>query len=391
MSIEIPEFSDILNNVKLAFTNSLGSDLNFDPSTPTGQLVNEMAASYQSLYQLLQAAYSASRADQAQGTQLDDLVALLNIKRTDGKQTICKSCTLTGTNTTVIPVGAKAKTTDGIIFQAAQDIPILGTTGTGNFVSEDTGMFTVATGALTQIVDTQTGWNAITNPSPGVEGSDSQTDDELRSYVLSRSQNLAMGYEGAIKAFVEGVSGVLQCYVYVNYSNSVSPAPWTSPPNSLTIVIHYPDQGINADIAEAIFVKIPPVTTFNGFTPPLAGTRITENVDITGQSLPINWTQADETPVNFVVDIVQQSSFTADDEQKVKDAIKDYFSDNALISGEIEYLKIVATIVDSVPTASFLNIYMSTNVNPQPTDVVDITANFWEIFVVGDIEVDYGS
>ena len=388
MSVSVKDYSEILSSVQEVITKAWGADVNFDESTPTGQFTANLAAALLELYTGLQASYDASRADQATGQQLDDLASLLNIKRNDGFKTVCKSCTLTGTDSTIIPQGTRAKTTDGIVFESAVEATITGTTATVDFVSQEPGNFTVAVGALDSIVDAVAGWSAITNPTAGTGGEGDQSDASLRQDILTRSQNLASGLQGSIRAGVEGVSGVKQAYVYVNYSGVTAPAPYLTPPFSVLTVVQYDDVSIENDIANAIYLKLPAAESVNS---PAGGTQKSVNVNVNGYSWAMKWNQAAETALNFVVELEQLSTFTDQDRQNLEDAITNYVKDNALIAGKIVYSHIYNAMLDAVPDAVVLNFYMSTNVTPTTGDDVSLTANFWETYTTGIITVQYGS
>ena len=387
MSINIPAFPDILSEITVAWTNALGAGLDFDPSTPNGQYASVLAASYQSLYQILQEAFSASRVDQAQGLQLDDLVALLNIKRQSGQKTVCKSCALTGTDGVMVPAGSLAQTTDGLIFYSSSEVTFAGGLATVDFISQDYGQFSVPIGALSAPIPNPPipGWLTVTNPTAGQDGATAQSDAELRRSVLTRSQNLAKGYEGTIKGNIEGIAGILQAYVYINYSNATSSAPWSIPAHGILCVIDYPDRTLDLTIADTILSVIPPVLTYSS---PAGGTQVTQAAS--WGSISINWNIAAKTPVNFKIQVIQEATFTHDDELAMTQAIQDYIAANALIGGVLYYSKIYAAIVDSVPDMFIEHIMMSLS-PPTPVDTGDLTANFWEVYVMGTIEIDYGS
>ena len=388
MSVAVKDYSALLSDVQEVITKAWGADVNFDESTPTGQFAANLASALLELYTGLQASYDASRADQAVGQQLDDLAALLNIKRSDGLKTVCKSCTLTGTNGTVILKGTRAKTTDDVVFESAVQATITGTTATVDFVSQEPGNFTVNAATLTTIVDTQAGWTAITNPTAGVGGAGDQSDTSLRQDILTRSQNLASGLQGSIRGGVEGVSGVKNAYVFVNYTNATSQAPYLTPPFSVLTVVQYDDTSIEDDIANAIYLKLPASESINS---PAGGTPKSVNIDVNGYNWAMKWNQAAETPLNFVVELEQETTFTAEDKILLEDAIQTFVYDNALIHGKIIYSHLYNAMLEAVPTAVILNFFMSTDASPTTGDDVSLTANFWEIYTPGTITVQYGS
>ena len=105
----------------------------------------------------------------------------------------------------------------------------------------------------------------------------------------------------------------------------------------------------------------------------------------------MEWNQAANTPVNFIVELQVDTSFTHDEEDAIRTAIADYFKEYSLIGGVTVYSRLFAAVVDAAPDGFIENFYMSTSATPGPTDVVDLTANFWEVYTVGTIGIQYGS
>lgn len=388
MSVTIPTTEEIQSILQTVFTDTFGSDVNFDPSTPTGQLVANLTGAIQSLWEGIQSSYSASRADQATGQQLDDLAALLNIKRSDGLKTVCLSCTLSGTNGTIIPLGAQASDANGVVFESAVESTIAGGLATVDFVSQDPGVYSVPVNTLTNIVNPITGWASITNPTAGKGGAGDQTDTQLRLDILTRSQNLSHGLEGSIKGAIEGVSGVISAFVFVNYTAAVSPSPYTSPARSVMSVVYYDDTSIENEIASAIYSRLPCCTSVGS---PLGGTQKTIALNINGFSQNIYFNKSSTTPVNFIVSITQDTVFTAEDETAVINSIKTYITDNATVHGSLIYSYIYNYVLNSVPEADVQDFWMSTNPTPVSDDVITVECDFWSILVPGTITVNYGS
>ena len=137
--------------------------------------------------------------------------------------------------------------------------------------------------------------------------------------------------------------------------------------------------------------RIPPVETINT-TAGGAGNAKSESVAITStDNITINFTKALETPVNFVIDILQNASFTQEDEQLIKDAITNYIKSNALIYGTLEYNTLVGVAYTAAPNVVIENFYMGTVATPGAPDKVSITANFYEVFVTGTFTIGYAS
>ena len=387
-NIAIPDFSEILEKVKASLISAFGNDINFDPSTPTGQFANNLAADFLELYQLIQAAYNSSRIETAQGKYLDDLASLLNIIRKLGERSVCQACVLTGDNDTLIPAGSKAKTTTGIEFYSSEDVTIMAGNATVDFLSLNFGAFRVEPNQLTEIVDAVSGWTTVNNPTSSIVGELVQSDGEFRQSILRQSQSLSTDFGASVRAAIESIEGVRQAYVFVNYTNSVSPSPHISPAHTIWPIIQYNDRTLDSEIAEAIIKRLAPVETYNAAD---RGTQVNVNVPITNQNINIKWNIAVESDLNFKIIIIANSDFNEDNENNIKSEINIYLLENSLISKTIFYSKLYAVIVDAAPTAFVESFYMKKNATPTAVDIVDITPDFWELLVAGTIEFEYGN
>lgn len=393
MTLQIPDLPTIESELKADFVKIFGNDINFDPSTPTGQLVALLSAQIFQLYEFVQACYTSSRLDQAAGDYLDRIATLINAFRKQGEKTICKACHLTGTNGTVIPAGSSAKTASGVIFYSASDVTIADSVADVDFISADFGAFTVSAGQLTTIVDSITGWASITNPTPAVEGSIKETDGEFRSRLLNMSTNRSSNLMGSIKSNVLAIEGVSDVFVYVNYSDAAAPAPYASPAHSVWVVVNYLDRTLDKKIGEAIFSVIPPVETYNAASHGAqAQVWAGDFSTISDPNLYVKWNIAEAFPVNFKIEMLQETDFSNADEQEITQALTDFINNNLSISETLYYSKIFAAIVDSVPGATIEKFYMSDVTNP-PTvgDDVDLTPAFYQIVTLGEVTFSYVS
>lgn len=388
MSIAIKQFSEILTEVKQTFTTSLGADINFDPSSPTGQFANLLALAFYNLYQTLQLCQNACLIDAAQDQRLDDLIQLINMYRKLGEKTICKSCTLTGVTDYVLPAGSQAKTDTGVIFYSANAVTFVAGSATVDFVSADYGAFTVAPGQLETIVNPSANWLTITNPTASIPGAYYETNAQIRKRHPLMSQNFSNGLQGAIKSALLGITDVKDAYVYVNFSSTTAPEPWESPANSIWIVIDYIDDTIDQLIADTIFTKIPPVITYNAAG---KGVQHDKDVDITTQTVNIKWNQAELVPVNVIINLRALAVFTAVEEQNIIAVVSQYIKDNQIISGTLYYSKLYALIVDAAPDAIIEGILIAANAIPTEDDVVDLIPQFYQKFEAGTVTIEYGS
>lgn len=103
---EARRFSEIVETINTNQRANIASDLNTSPDTLLGALTAIFAASISDQEELLAATADNFNIDKAEGTHLDDLVALVGISRLDAAPTSGR-LEATGANLTNIPVGTE--------------------------------------------------------------------------------------------------------------------------------------------------------------------------------------------------------------------------------------------------------------------------------------------
>ena len=105
-----------------------GADLNLDAETPQGQLVGILGLFFANLDEVAVHGVNGLNLFRAAGLQLDDMGTLFDNPRIGGEQSTV-TATLTGTAGTIVPAGARARTTDGAVFASDVQV-IIGAMGT---------------------------------------------------------------------------------------------------------------------------------------------------------------------------------------------------------------------------------------------------------------------
>lgn len=384
MSVIIPTVSEIRANIAAQFIAAYGTDLDISGDTPDGQLISNISESYYQLYQLLQAVYNNSKIYFAQDQALDDLLVLNNIPRLEGTQSVCYSCLLTGTDGTVIPAGSEATSSSGNNFYSAFDATISGTTAVVDFISDEIGSIKCSSGQLNAISTPVTGWSAINNPTDAVVGKDKQTDSASRARFLGLIGQYSLGYVGVIKSLVLAVVGVNDAFPYNNATGDVSPDPYSTPANSIAVLVDYVDETIEDAIAQAIFSGKPPVS-LAAFAD---GTLITKTVqDAAGIDQTIRFSRA--VKVDLYVDIIltETSQTGTDIETIIKTIVSDYINMNSRINQKLIYTKVVGTVSNIDTRIEIEHFYISTNSTPTSDDIVDIQPNYYQIFILNPANI----
>ncbi len=187
-----------------------GADINVDPNTPDGNLLNLIAQIAIDYLEFLQQVYTSFDPDQAIGTSLDLRCAINGVVRQAGTRTT-QLVTVTAT---------QAVTIDGL--DTAPDAPFTITDATGNrfnllathafgaagstnltFQAEEIGAILVSDNTLTEIATPTLGISTVTNGTlDGTTGVNEETDLALR---IRRTKSVSLPSQG----YLEGLLGAL--------------------------------------------------------------------------------------------------------------------------------------------------------------------------------------
>lgn len=224
--IEVPEASEVVNDlgqsVQEAFKlNPDDPNLNIDPTSPMGQIVDAWAAEV--IAKNNEVAYVAGQnnLNVAEGRYLDGLVSLYFLSRKLSEATIVQ-CLCTGLKGTFIPYGAIVQDTDGNQYRHNVALgATIGDDGTvlTTFSSVEHGSLEVASESVTQIVTVIPGWDSVTNPEGGVTGRDRESDAELRTRYRQSVAINSIGNVATIEANIAEIDGVIDVQVLENVSS----------------------------------------------------------------------------------------------------------------------------------------------------------------------------
>lgn len=185
--------TDIVNNLTLAFQAIYGSQINVNPNSPDGQLINILAQAIEDNLQLLVQVYNSFAVDSAFGVILDQRVALSGITRNQGTYTLAyvnvtatQALTLPGQDVLVLNPGASVFTvadTAGNQYQLATSYVFVGAgTQTLAFNSVTLGQIQTVPNTITTIITVTPGISGVNNPSTSsdIEGLPEETDPQLK-------------------------------------------------------------------------------------------------------------------------------------------------------------------------------------------------------------------
>lgn len=291
-----------------------GDNFNTSPESPDGQINGAISESNANLWELGEEAYNAFNPSAATGITLSNLVQLNGITRLPATSSRAL-LSITGTSGTLIPAGSLISTLDtGDQFTTEIDLTLNGG-GTGSVFASAvlTGEINALTGTLT-IIDTPiTGWDTVTNSADATVGTNEETDVELRARRERSVARDAQAIIDAIYAEVRAVEGVTQAAVLENDTDTGPDANGLPAHSTHTIA----SGGIDADIAEAIFIKKSlGVTTF--------GTTTVQVDDDQGIPHDISFSRPVEIPIYVIVNLTTFADYPTTGDDDIKQAIIDY-------------------------------------------------------------------
>lgn len=235
-----------------------GSNINVDPNSPDGQMINIIAQAKLDALELIAQVFAGFDPDQAVGVVLDQRCAINGVVRNAG----------TYTRTDVTVVVTQALTLAGL--DTAPDAPFTISDSAGNqfqlveehafsgagsedliFRAKELGAVLITANTLTTIVTITLGVGSVNNPTaPSVVGLSEETDFALR---IRRSRSVALPSKG----FFEGLYGALldiPGVTSVNLLENVGSAPDGNgiPGHSIWAIVA---GGTNAAVGRVIYLK----------------------------------------------------------------------------------------------------------------------------------------
>lgn len=322
----VPAEPAVLAGVQADWNAALGGNVNPGLSTPQGQLATAQSAiigdgngQLLAIQAGVDPAYSSGRWQDALGRIyfLTRLPAQPTV--TDASGAVCSGATGTYINT-----GALALDTNGnqYVCTAGGTIPASGSIALP-FASVVNGPITLGTGQLSTIYSTIPGWDSISNPDPGITGSNVETAADFEF----RRQNSVAGNASAVNNAVLGavlaVPNVLDAYVIDNPSNAASTIGGVSiAANSLYVCAA---GGTSQAVANAIWTKKPPGIPTQGST--------TETVTDTnaGYVTPyptytINYQISNSLSIYFLVQVKNSTDIPSDALTQIQKALQTAFT-----------------------------------------------------------------
>ena len=305
-------------------------DLNTDPETPAGQLIDsQTAAITEKDTELL---YLCNQFDPAKNEGIfQDAIAKIYFLSRKAATPSTATITVRGLSGTVIPVNAQVMSSaDDTIWQNVAAFTI-GTDGIGSGVFRCTteGLISAAAGTLTRIMTVVAGWDTATNEHAAVVGTleENRGQFELRRYasVALNSRSTA----ASVCARVMQLEDVIGCVVRENKTNQPKVIDGvTLSPHSVYVCVLGGNDGA---IATAMYRTVSAGCDTNGTT------TYTVEDDTTGIKEPIHFQRPTDADITIRLRFPDAAGFSADDLAAIRQAVFNNFygEDPTVVDGSI--------------------------------------------------------
>lgn len=323
--ISAPDFDDTLQQLKIGYWSTFGSDANLDPDSQDGQLLAIFARIIYDLNQTAISVYNSRSPTTAQGNGLSSIVKINGLARAAASRSQA-IVTIVGQAGSVIEGGlvgdnANLNTTWALPDQIA--IPLSGAIDVTVTCTSD-GAVPAAPNTLTVIKTPTLGWQSVTNAIAANLGNPVEQDAALRRRQASStalpSQTTIAGLKGALEALPD----VSRLSIYENDTDEVDAN--GIPPHTIAVVIAGGDA---QSICQTIALKKTPGTG-------TAGTTSEIIVDPKGVPNTIRYYPLIKVPTVVHITMTALAGYVTTTADAMKASVAAYL--NGLGDGDISYL-----------------------------------------------------
>ena len=257
--IHVPTYEDIRDELIASMKQIFGQDIYLADDSQDYQQISIFAKKIFDTNSLAVLVYNNRTANTAIGTGLDNLCALVGIKRKPATYSMCQ-LTINGEPGTVIRNGQASDGTNLWDLPETVTIPDNGII-TVEATSHEKGYVAALPNTINIVVTPVYGWLGVTNTYQSNPGNDAETDASLRARYAISTQAPADSIFESLLASLKQVAGVTKVR---GYENDTGVADSNGlPAHSVTFVV---EGGDNTDIATEIYYKKTPGCYTNGTT-----------------------------------------------------------------------------------------------------------------------------
>lgn len=306
----------------------LGPDIQTGPYSMSGMLIDAAATGVSDTDDLLSKVYQDWDPDSADGVGLDNAATFVGITRQAATRSFGQ-LTLGGTPATVIPALSKVRVPNGEEARTKVEATI---GGGGTVIVEaeavEPGPTSFTAGAITEIVDSVSGWTSVTNAFDWTEGKALETDSELRA---RRARSLSAGgssSDSAIRARLEDLDDVEAAAVI---SNRTLVTDVYGVPGKAAWIIIDPSSVDPEIIAATIWA---PAGFPSGIAP--YGAQQGTITDERGYEQTVRWDWATEIRIWITATLTKNASYPAGGDALVAQSIVNWGQSSLNLAGAVE-------------------------------------------------------
>lgn len=257
--IHVPTYEDIRDDLIASMKQIFGQDIYLADDSQDYQQISIFAKKIFDTNSLAVLVYNNRTANTAIGTGLDNLCALVGIKRKPATYSNCQ-LTINGAPGTVINDGQASDGTNLWDLPKTVTIPDNGII-TVEATSHEKGYIAALPNSINIVVTPVYGWLGVTNTYQANPGNDAETDASLRARYAISTQAPADSIFESLLASLKQIAGVTKVKGYENDTGTADSN--GLPAHSVTFVV---EGGDNTDIATEIYYKKTPGCYTNGTT-----------------------------------------------------------------------------------------------------------------------------
>lgn len=255
--LTVQTLSEIVTELEDGFKSIYGVDINVDPNSPDGQMINLFAQAKIDIIELVSQVYNSFSPTSAVGRALDQRCAINGVIRKGSTKTTVAITVIADRILNLVGVSSNTGTpftvsdATGNRFLLVDDSTTAVGDNTFIFEAENSGVVSVTTLTITTVVTLIAGILSVNNLNdPITVGVDEETDAALR-YRRALSVSLpSQGYLEGLKGALLSIDEVTNCEVYEN-NTSVTDFDGI-PSHSIWPII---EGGVDASIADVIYKK----------------------------------------------------------------------------------------------------------------------------------------
>jgi len=257
--------TEIIAELEAGYKLIYGNDINIDPNSPDGQVINIQAQTAVDLREVLDLINSGFDPDQALGVVLDQRVALNRITRNGGtfttgpvSITTDRALNLIGLDTQSAEINPTVENLYTVKDDAGTEFYLVDSysfvaagTESLTFRAADIGKVETELNTITTPVTVIAGVAGINNPAASTTiGVNEESDADLKIRRKASTAIASTGYLDSIEAALLNVDTVVTAMVFENITDTTDSN--GIPPHSIWCII---EGGADADIAEVIYAK----------------------------------------------------------------------------------------------------------------------------------------